>query len=87
MAVISLKPLHNRRCSNDVVHVFLLLVFVGFGDARKLVSNDMHFREIKTCNYYASELVRRYGPHVQQKDWGVAYCVPALIDPEKVEIY
>jgi len=86
MAAISLKPLHNHRCSN-VVHVFLLLVFVGFGDARKLVSDDMHFLKIETCNYYARELVRRFGPQVQQKDWGVAYCVPAFVDREKVEIY
>ena len=70
-----------------MVHVFVLLVFVGFGDTRKLVSDDMHFQSVEACNFHAREIVRRYGHQVNQKDWSVAYCVPRLVDEADVKIY
>ena len=70
-----------------MVYVFVLLVFVGFGDTRKLVSDDMHFQSVEACNFHAREIVRRYGHQVNQKDWGVAYCVPRLVDEADVKIY
>ena len=44
-----------------MIHVFLLLVYLGSGDDRKLVSGDMYFRNINTCNYFASRLAKKYG--------------------------
>ena len=70
-----------------MVHVFVLLLYIGLADDRKLVSGDMLFRKLETCNYYAKEIVRRYGHHSNTKDFGLAYCVPKLVDPEKVRIY
>jgi len=70
-----------------VVHVFALVLYIGIADDRKLVSDDMLFRSIETCNYYAREIVRRYGYHSNTKDFGVAYCVPRLVDPDKARIY
>ena len=70
-----------------MVHVFALVLYIGIADDRKLVSDDMLFRSIETCNYYAREIVRRYGYHSNTKDFGVAYCVPRLVDPDKARIY
>ena len=70
-----------------MVHVFALVLYIGISDDRKLVSDDMLFRSIETCNYYAREIVRRYGYHSNTKDFGVAYCVPRLVDPDKARIY
>ena len=39
-----------------MVHVFLLMLYIGVGDDRRLVSNDMYFRNVNTCNYFAKEL-------------------------------
>jgi len=36
----------NITRPSDILH-FVLLVFVGFGDARKLVSEDMFFEALK----------------------------------------
>jgi len=47
----------------------------------------MLFRKLEACNYYAREIVRRYGYHSNTKDFGVAYCVPRLVDPDKARIY
>ena len=55
-----------------MVHVFALLLYIGLADDRKLVSDDMLFRKLETCN---------------TKDFGLAYCIPKLVDPEKVRIY
>jgi len=70
-----------------VVHVFALVLYIGIANDRKLVSDDMLFRKLEACNYYAREIVRRYGYHSNTKDFGVAYCVPRLVDPDKVRIY
>jgi len=67
-----------------VVHVFALMLYLG--QERKLVSEDMHFWRVEDCNYYARELVRRYGEYYP-KDIATSYCVPKLVDPEKVRIY
>jgi len=70
-----------------VVHVFVLLVYLGLGDARVLESGDMYFRTLATCNWYAREIVRRYGHTTNADDYGVAYCVPRLVDTDKVQVY
>jgi hypothetical protein len=74
------------------MHVFLLLVYLGVGDDRVLISNDMYFRSILNCNFYASEVSKRYG-NFQYHDWMdnrdrvTAYCVPKYIKSGSVEVY
>jgi hypothetical protein len=73
-------------------HVFLLLVYLGAGDGRNLISNDMYFRSITDCNFFASELAKRYGnyryySYIDPKDRVTAYCIPKLIDPNSVKVY
>ena len=73
-------------------HVFLLLVYLGTGDTRQLVSNDMYFRDVTECNYFASELAKRYGnyryySYIDPKDRVTSYCVPKYVDPKNVRIY
>lgn len=75
-----------------MLDVFLLLVYLGTGDQRRLESANMYFRSIVTCNYFAKEVSRRYGnykylDYVPAKDRATAYCVPRVVDPEKVRVY
>lgn len=78
--------LTNCICVNTkiMVHVFLLLVYLGTGDERRLASGDMYFRNIQVCNYFASELSKRYGNYgsidwMDNRDKVTAYCVPKYI--------
>jgi len=54
------------------MHVFLLFVFVGLGPNQKLVSQDMYFRDLKDCVWYAQKL------HKQGKKIS-SYCVPRWV--------
>ncbi len=74
------------------VDVFLLLVYLGTGEFRKLESGNMYWRSITECNWYASQVVKRYGnyqynSYLDPKDRVTAYCVPRTVDPNKVRIY
>ena len=73
-------------------HVFLLLVYLGTGDFRNLESGDMYFWDINECNYFASQVTKRYGNYeyhafVDPKDRVTAYCVPRYVNPEDVKLY
>ena len=75
-----------------MMHVFLLMVYLGTGDERKLVSNNMYFRSIDRCNYFASQVSKRYGnfkynSYLDPKDRVTAYCLPKYINTENMEIY
>ena len=75
-----------------MIDAFLLLVYLGTGDFRKLESGDMHFQSITECNYFASRVSKRYGnytssQYIDQKDRVTAYCVPRRVDPEIVKVY
>jgi len=71
----------------EMIHVFLLQLYIGTGDLRRLVSNDMYFRSVIECNYFADQLVKRYGKSNEQ-DLGTAYCIPRYIRKNsKVNIY
>jgi len=59
-----------------VIHAFLLFVFLD----GKLVSNDLYFRSVDDCTYFARALHKQGGQIT-------AYCLPKLIDPESVRIY
>ena len=75
-----------------MIHAFLLLVYFGTGEGRQLISNDMYFRSLVDCNFFAAELSRRYGNYgsielLHPDDRVTAYCVPKLVDPESVKVY
>tara|TARA_R100001510_G_C7554272_1_gene136807 strand:- start:438 stop:665 length:228 start_codon:yes stop_codon:yes gene_type:complete len=75
-----------------MVHVFLLLVYLGTGEDRALISGDMYFYDINECNWYASQVSKRYGnykysSYLDPKDRVTAYCVPKHIRKDSVRIY
>lgn len=75
-----------------MVHVFLLMVYLGAGDAERLVSNDMYFYSVDDCNYFASQVVKRYGNYnylsrMSGKHKATAFCVPKYIKKDSVEVY
>lgn len=76
----------------DVVDVFLLMVYLGTGDFRKLESGNMYFYSILECNHFASQLSKRYGNYsslslIDPKDRVTAYCVPKRVTEGQVKIY
>lgn len=73
-----------------MVHVFLLMLYIGVGDDRRLVSNDMYFRNVNTCNYFAKELSKRYSTYamMDNRDKATAYCLPKYVNEGSgIEIY
>jgi|TARA_R100000482_G_scaffold25382_1_gene7772 hypothetical protein len=58
-----------------MIHVFLLFVYVGVGEDKRLVSNDMYFRSVDDCVYYAQRL-HKQGQKI------TAYCLPKLVDKD-----
>lgn len=77
---------------NEMVDVFLLLVYLGTGDFRKLESGNMYFYSVTECNYFASQVSKRYGnyqysQYLDAKDRVTAYCVPRKVDSEQVKVY
>ena len=75
-----------------MIDAFLLLVYLGTGDFRKLDSADMYFYSVTECNYFASQVSKRYGnysysQYIDERDRVTAYCVPRRVDPEPVKVY
>jgi hypothetical protein len=69
------------------MHVFVLMVYIGYGDGRALFSEDMYFYRADHCNSVANEVVKRYSTHgITLEDRVVAYCVPKYLEeiPENV---
>lgn len=62
-----------------MIHVFLLFVFVGIGEEKRLISNDMHFRSVDDCVYFAQRL-HKQGSNI------TAYCLPEMVD-ENTRVY
>lgn len=74
----------------EMIHVFLLQVYLGIGDARRLISNDMYFRNVTTCNFFAKELSKRYSTYaaMDKRDRATAYCVPKYVNEGRgISIY
>jgi len=70
------------------MHVFVLMVYMGYGDDRVLTSSNMRFYNIDHCNYVASAVVRRYSSHgITTKDRVVAYCVPEKLEDNSLPVY
>ena len=65
----------------EFVHVFLLNVYLGIGEDRRLISKDMYFRSITECNFFAKEVSKRYSTYaaMDKRDRATAYCVPKYI--------
>jgi hypothetical protein len=67
-----------------VQHVFLLIVLLG--DAT--ISSDMHFESLERCNWFAANIVKRYGNYPNDaKHKSTAYCRPVKIDPNVTGYY
>jgi len=62
-----------------MIHVFLLFVFVGLGEEQRLKSNDMYFRSVDDCVYFAQRL-HKQGQKI------TAYCLPVMVDKD-VKVY
>ena len=59
-----------------MIHVFLLFVYMGLGEDKRLKSNDMYFRSVDDCVYFAQRLSKQ-GSNI------TAYCLPKLVDENK----
>ena len=73
-----------------MIHAFLLTVYLG----TQIVSNDMYFRNIDSCRYFAERLNkqplvpnRTAGEGIPKKRAYAAVCEPKLINPKRVKIY
>ena len=62
-----------------MIRAFLLFVYVGIGEDKRLTSNDMYFRSVDDCVYFAKRL-HKQGHNI------TAYCLPKLVD-EKLKLY
>jgi len=60
-------------------HAFLLFVFLGVGDDKRLISNDMYFENLNECVYFAQKL-HKQGEKV------TSYCLPKMVD-SKTKVY
>jgi len=62
-----------------MIHAFLLFVFVGIGEDKRLKSNDMYFRSVDDCVYFAQRL-HKQGQNI------TAYCLLVVV-PEETKVY
>jgi hypothetical protein len=74
-----------------MIHVFVLVMFLGVGEDRRLISDNMYFYSIDRCNYFAEKLSRRYGNFrdidwIDPRDRVTAYCKPVYANPDKMGI-
>ena len=75
-----------------MIDAFLLLVYLGTGEFRKLESGNMYFYSVTECNYFANQVSKPYGNYryiqnMDPKDRVPAYCVPTQVDPERIKVY
>ena len=63
-----------------MIHAFLLFVFIGIGEEKGLVSNDLYFRDLNECVWYAQKLHK-------QGNLVTAYCMPKLVDKGTIQVY
>ncbi len=61
-------------------HVFLLYVFLGIGEQKKMDSADMYFRNLNDCIYF-EEKISKQGNTI------TSYCLPKIIPQNAVKIY
>tara|TARA_X000000950_G_C13715194_1_gene577866 strand:+ start:166 stop:387 length:222 start_codon:yes stop_codon:yes gene_type:complete len=71
------------------VHAFLLVLLLG--DVQQ-GGQPMYFRDVERCNYFASEIVKRYGNYghsylVPQEHRATAYCKPVFVPNNTATLY
>ena len=67
--------------------VFVLTVYMGLGEDKKLIHDKMLFRSLVDCQWYAARVVKTYGNYEFYRagtDKITAYCLPVEI-PENSE--
>lgn len=69
-----------------MVHVFVLVLYLGMGAERVPIKSNLYFKRIDICNWYAQEIVRRFG-YPQAKDYGTAYCIPQQVNSNEVMVH
>ena len=68
--------------------MFVLMLYLGYGDARSLAVKDLHFYQLNVCNKVAKALVERYSTHgITSADRAVAYCLPVKITNDSLHVY
>lgn len=72
-----------------MVHAFMLVILLG-----NVVQKGapMYFYNINDCNYFASNVVKRYGNYkysslVPEEHKATAYCKVVYLDPSRTKIY
>ena len=63
-----------------MIHAFLLFVFIGIVEEKRLVTNDLYFRDLNECVWYAQKLHK-------QGNLVTAYCMPKLVDKGTIQVY
>ena len=63
-----------------VENVFLLFVFLGIGEQKKIDSADMFFRDLNECVWYAEKIS-------EQGNSITSYCLPKMVNSESVMVY
>ncbi len=62
--------------------VFVLTVYMGLGDDKRLIHDKMLFESLIDCQWYASRIVKTYGNYEFYRagtDKITAYCLPLEI--------
>ena len=62
--------------------VFVLTVYMGLGEDKKLIHDKMRFRSLVDCQWYAARVVKTYGNYEFYRagtDKITAYCLPVEI--------
>lgn len=62
--------------------VFVLSVYLGLGENKKLIHDKMLFESLIDCQWYASRIVKTYGNYEFYRagtDKITAYCLPVEI--------
>ena len=72
-----------------MTHVFLLVLLLGDVPVK---GPPMYFASIDRCNYFASQLAKRYGNYgsyhsVPKEHKATAYCKPKFVDLDKTLVY
>ncbi len=60
----------------DLSVAFILFVFVGVGDDKRKVSDDLAFRDLYECTRFAQAL-HKQGNQI------TAYCLPKMVPPTR----
>jgi hypothetical protein len=63
-----------------VIHAFLLFVYLGLGEEKRLVSNDMYFEDLERCTWFAQKL-HKQGQSI------TAFCLPKFVNSKEVRVY